>query len=115
MSNRKTLLALADRCEREEPGRELGAAVTRAWGWLGHPVPDHFITNLGAAMALTDWCIVTISEIAGDGLPMVVLTTGEQTVQAVRVGKALASREAALAMTFTAAALRALAAKEEAK
>ena len=46
------LRALADRCEREEPSRELGAAIARACGWLGHPVPDNFCTSLDAAVTL---------------------------------------------------------------
>lgn len=46
------LLALAARCERGEPSNKLGAAIARACGWKGHPVPDNFVRSLDAAVKL---------------------------------------------------------------
>jgi len=110
MSERAALLALADRVEREEPSRELAVEVAQAWGWLGRPVPDHLLTNIDAAMSLTDWCIAHLSEIGGDGLPMAVLTDGTRTVTGYCFG-APTSGPTALARALAAAALRALAEK----
>ncbi len=50
----ETLLALADRCEREEASRELDAEIFRATGWEGVNmayVPE-FGTSLDAAVTL---------------------------------------------------------------
>lgn len=60
-----TLLELADRCEREEPSRELDAAIARflagnfyEW-WKNRPGPADFTTSLDAAVTLVpnnaDW------------------------------------------------------------
>lgn len=52
MSNRETLLALADRCEREEPSNHLDEDIERACkAYMGScPVP--YTTSLDAAVTL---------------------------------------------------------------
>lgn len=68
MADAQTLLALADRCEREEPSRELDASITVAklgdgWcissaeGWVCVPHQEiieapHYTTSLNAAVTL---------------------------------------------------------------
>ena len=111
--NITTLLQLADRCEKEEPNRILDEAIRAAvdhqtvvksgGGWDIYTA-DHYTTSLDAAMTLTNWLIITISDIAADGLALVKLGNPGTSKETIGLGIA---KHANLAITFCAAALRA--------
>ena len=53
MDERETLLALADRCERERPGEDLDYAIGQTLPVVvGRPRMRHYTTSLDAAVAL---------------------------------------------------------------
>lgn len=73
------LLAIANRCETERPSNELDAEIRRwlshndyEW-WKNHAGKNNFTQSWSAARSLTDWVLITASDIAGDGLAFVVL------------------------------------------
>lgn len=128
LSNAQVLLALADRCERDESSRELdgrllcaiyshefkmwdgaGAVIGRPGGisGIGH-IPSRdirpFTSDLTAARSLSNWLLAFASDIGSDALPLVVLgNPGTGHVVEGRGGRTLE-------LTWCAAALRACAA-----
>jgi len=120
-SSAEHLLALADRCEREEASQELSDAIAFAVGWRlcdaiwWKPPGEHwdlhppaFTTSLDAARSLLPdgWLIEALSEV----------WQGE--LNAVRLGSLTAGREAnstracTIILALCAASLRALAAEQ---
>lgn len=70
---RQVLLDLADRCEREEPSRELDFLIGVALvgrppiaGWE-HELPC-YTTSVDAAFTLSNWLLISLSDIAADGM-----------------------------------------------
>ena len=121
-SPRQVLLDLADRCDREEPSKELDGAIGYAVGATPKAKPvykrGHYIgnkrvmlrieavwlpytTSLDAAVTLTDWLLISLSDIAADG--MIQCELGEPGRNLVGVSVGAKTR----ALALCAAALRA--------
>ena len=118
MTTPEALNALADRVEREEPSRELDDSV---WLWVNKSqlffkgwkydleFAPPYTTSVDSAVTLTNWCIVHLSEIGGDGMPMCVLTNGTQEAKGYCLNSPM-SGVTALARALASASLRARAA-----
>ena len=123
---KKTLLALAARCEAERPSSDLDDAIAEALGWVNlNPTkmaliglrwrapngdtcygcgPPAYTSSFDAAFTLKPegWTVVNVSDIAGqEGNPMVEL--GNSTLTTYGNGP----KGASLAIVFAATALRA--------
>jgi len=107
---RSNLNALADRVEECGPSRDLDSAieVQRKGMMARQSYPPYYTSNPRAALAMTGWCLVHLSEIGADGLPMAVLTDGTREAKGYCFASPT-SGESALARALTAAGLRALA------
>lgn len=124
------LTLLADRCEQEKPSRALDAQIADAinppviTGILGELLRDivvllcpPFTRSLDAALTINykfgnGWLIVALSDIGADGLPFVKLATpsfiDKTNPSVIETREAVGIGGRTLALTFCAAALRAL-------
>lgn len=122
-ATRQVLLDLADRCEREEPSRALEIAIYTAVGAINEAhcntwcnqnqrtdltremyisawAPSYCV-SLDAAVTLTDWLLICLSDIAADG--MIQCELGEPGRNLVAVSVCAKTR----ALAVCAASLRA--------
>lgn len=113
MTNPTALAALAERVERNTgPDNTLWLDIAKALGWTrGNPQSVHWstpdgeyhrylpcwLTSIDAALTLTDWILITLSDIAGDGMPFARFadSDGREAIGCART-KALAVVAAAL-------------------
>lgn len=96
MSDAAVLLALAERCEKEGPSRELDRLIAPFAGWVPHPrlhdgtfwwvepgqpdndlpryhtkvhtQPPNFTSSLDAAVTLVPWVLLNLSDIGPNGM-----------------------------------------------
>ena len=110
---RAELEALAERVEREEPSRDMDAAIARAIGWRQHPMVEGFAvapswtTSLDAAVTLVPSGYATTISLNPDGTAIASMWREEPFIPAPTILHSKPRLPAAAALT--AAALRALA------
>lgn len=122
--DRKTLLALAERCENAEgPDRRLDADIARAARWehralvawwyppgskTAQALP-HFTASFDAARTICRWILISASDIGADGMARVVLGNPTPPSPMEACGISYGGGKHALALAYCAAALRACA------